>query len=221
MRGRPRVVTMNGNLRGPGGSTHASAFTDADRREFGRKPRSRPSGAVPAARGKVDAILARFPGPVTLHVSRLKFLGLLAASLGFVAALLYMLDDGALSPSATLKAWLGIVVFGMCALVAAVMLLPGAGGLTLGADGFARITLFMTFRKPWRQVGSFTVVQYSLRRGRTIRFVGYDDDALAPDNRNRRMTGRNAALPDTYGLAHEDLASLMSQWRARALAQSR
>ena len=32
-----------------------------------------------------------------------------------------------------------------------------------------------------------------------------------------RISGRNAALPDTYGLAHEDLAGLMNQWRAQAL----
>jgi hypothetical protein len=213
---------MDGKFPGRGGSVHASTFADADRRrEFGRKLPSQPSGATRAPGRDVDAILARFPGPVTLHVGRLKFLGLLAASLGFAAVLLYMLDDGALSPSATFKAWLGIAVFGMCALVAAVMLLPGAGSLTLGADGFDRVTLFMTFRKPWRQVGNFTVVQYSPRRGRTIRFVGYDDAALAAENVNHRLSGRNAALPDTYGLSHEDLASLMNQWRARALAQPR
>lgn len=213
---------MDGNFSAPGGSLHAGTFADADRRrEFGRKLPSQPSGAARAPGRDVDAIMGRFPGPVTLHVGRLKFLGLLAASLGFVATLLYMLEDGALSPSATLKAWLGIAVFGMCALVAAVMLLPGAGSLTLGVDGFERVTLFMTFRKPWRQVGNFTVVQYPVRRGRTIRFVGYDDVALAPDNRNYQMSGRNASLPDTYGLSHEDLASLMSQWRARASAPPR
>jgi hypothetical protein len=216
------MVTMDGKFPGRGGSIQASTFAEADRRrKFGRTPPSRPSGATRAPGRDIDAILARFPGPVTLHVGRLKFLGLLAASLGFAAALLYMLDDGALSPSATFKAWLGIAVFGMCALVAAVMLLPGAGTLTLGGDGFERVTLFMTFRRSWRQVGNFTVVQYSPRRGRAIRFVGYDDAALAAGNLNHRMSGRNAALPDSYGLSHEELASLMSQWRARALAQQR
>ncbi len=34
---------------------------------------------------------------------------------------------------------------------------------------------------------------------------------------NRSIAGRNAIIPDTFGLSADDLASLMTQWRARAL----
>ena len=34
---------------------------------------------------------------------------------------------------------------------------------------------------------------------------------------NVGLTGRNSALPDTYGLSTEDLASIMESWRGRAL----
>ena len=36
---------------------------------------------------------------------------------------------------------------------------------------------------------------------------------------NVGIVGRNAALPDTYGLSADDLAQLMAQWRERALAR--
>jgi hypothetical protein len=96
-------------------------------------------GAVKAtqAGSKADLIVTRFPGPVELRVSRLKWLGLLGASLAFAVGSIYMAHDGgALKPS------LALVFFGACGIVAAVMLLPGAGGITLRADGFETITLF-------------------------------------------------------------------------------
>src|SRR5580704_5035781 len=124
-----RVVIMDGSFSGRDASIRAAAG-GMPRGAFGRNDPSRTPASVGSA--DVDAVLARFPGPVTLHVSRLKFVGLLAASLGFVVALLYILQDDALGPSGTAEAWLGIAFFSIGALVAIVMLLPGAGGLTLG-----------------------------------------------------------------------------------------
>ena len=217
---------MNNDFPGREADVHAGRFSRAHAthpRNFGIP--HRPAAAVLGAGGrlkeggKVDAILARFPAAVTLQASRGRFLGLLAGSLGFVAALMFMLQHGVISPSGAFKAWLGIAFFGAGALVAVVMLLPGAGSLTLRADGFDRVTLFMTLRTPWQQVGNFGVSELPTRRGGRMRLVGYDDGDLPGDNFSRRTTGRNAALPDTYGLSHEDLARLMNQWRARALAR--
>src|SRR5262249_32385004 len=105
---------------------------------------------------------------------------------------------------------------GICAIVAAVMLLPGAAGFALRAEGFETTTFFRKFRTPWQQVSDFVVGQYFLRRGRHKPFVGYND-AHYP----RRATRYNAALPDTYDLSHDQLARLMNRWRALALAQSK
>ena len=57
-------------------------------KECGHKQKSL-KGAM--AVNKVDAILARFPGPVTLRVSRLKMLGLLAGSLAFVVGSIFLI----------------------------------------------------------------------------------------------------------------------------------
>jgi hypothetical protein len=172
----------------------------------------------------VDAILARFPGPVTLRVSRLKWFAVLAGGLGFVAIGVFMLrgDIGGVDRWDVLIAWACLVFFGLVALVAAVMLLPGAGSLTLAAEGFETCNLFRRFRTPWQQASDFTVGEYDAQEGwlaRPQRLVVYDDSrcvgALA--DLNRRMLGRNGALPDTYGLSYDDLARLMTQWRERAL----
>ena len=178
-------------------------------------------GPVPApaatTSGKVDALLARFPGPVRLGASRLTFLGLLAVSAAFVVLCLYLLQHGGLSASGEMKAWVGVALFGTGVLIFLVMLLPGAASLTLDQDGFERVTLFLRFPVPWRRVANISVVEMPVRRAR-LRLVGYDDSALPPDNTSARLSGRNAALPDSYGLRHEELAALMQQWQLRALA---
>jgi hypothetical protein len=178
-------------------------------------------GPVPAKgvakSDKVDALLARFPGPVRLGASRLTFLGLLAVSAAFVALCVYLLQYGRLSASGEMKAWIGVALFGTGMLISALMLLPGAGSLTLNQHGFERVTLFMHFRTPWQRVNNISVVDIPVRRAR-MRLVGYDDSELPPDNTSRQLSGRNAALPDSYGLRHEELAALMQEWRLRALA---
>jgi hypothetical protein len=168
--------------------------------------------------GAVEALLARFPGPLRLRASRLKFLGLLAVSAVFVGLCIYMLKHGRLSPSGEMKAWIGIALFGLGVLISVVMLLPGAGSLTLDQNGFERITLFLKFRTSWQRVDNFSVCEMAIRRGRRMRFVGYDDSELPINNTSRQLTGRNAALPDSYGLSHEELAVLMRRWRLQALA---
>jgi hypothetical protein len=52
--------------------------------------------------------------------------------------------------------------------------------------------------------------------------VVYDDvtqSSKAIAQLNVGIVGRNAGLPDTYGLSADDLAQLMAQWRDRALAR--
>lgn len=177
--------------------------------------------SVPAKDGaksdKVDALLARFPGPLRLGASRLKFVGLLAGSAAFVALCVYLLQHGRLSASGEMKAWIGVALFGAGVLISVVMLLPGAGSLTLDQHGFERVTLFMRFRTPWQRVSNISVVDMPVRRAK-MRLVGYDDSELPVDNTSRQLSGRNAALPDSYGLRHEELAALMQQWRLRASA---
>jgi hypothetical protein len=138
------------------------------------------------ASSKVDAILDGFPGPVALRVSRLKWLGLLGASLAFVADSIYMSH-----------AWLVLAFFSICGIVAAVMLLPGASGLTLRDDGFETITLYRKFSTPWQRVSDFAVGEFSVARRRHKRFVRYNDAKYPTENLSRRMSGYNSSLADS------------------------
>jgi hypothetical protein len=158
------------------------------------------------AHDKVDTMIARYPGPVSLPVSRVKWLGLLGASLAFLAGSIYMSHG-----------WFILAFFGICAIVGAVMLLPGAGGLTLRDDGFETVTLYKKFRTPWQRVSDFAVSEVTVARRRRKKFVGYNDTKYATENFSRRMSGYNSGMADTYGLSHEELARLMNGWRALAL----
>ncbi len=169
---------------------------------------------------KAEAILARFPGPVTLRVNRLKMLPLLAGSLVFVACGILLIGFVKDDPEATVAGIASVVFFGACALIGAVMLLPGAGSLTLDVRGFEVCSLFRRNRIAWPQASRFTVATLSLP-GSKRPMVGYDHDGLkgAGADFSRNAIGRNAALPDTYGLPVEELARLLTEWRERALMQ--
>ena len=187
-------------------------------KECGHKQKSL-KGAM--AVNKVDAILARFPGPVTLRVSRLKMLGLLAGSLAFVVGSIFLIVFVKGDPETLVAGIAGVLFFGACAVIGAVMLLPGAGSLTLDVQGFEVCSFFRRNRIAWPQASRFTVAALSLPDDNNKRMVGYDDDRLQGFGAefSRDAIGRNAALPDTYRLSLEELARLMTEWRERALAQ--
>ena len=98
-------------------------------------------------------------------------------------------------------------------------MLPGAASLKLDREGFEVINLFRRHRTQWKDVGDFSIAAIPPSN---IVLVVYDD-ATVENNKiaqfSIKLTGRNAALNDTYGLAAEDLAQAMTQWRARALAR--
>jgi hypothetical protein len=163
------------------------------------------------AQDKVAEILARFPGPVTLAPSRLKWVLILLGCAGFVAIGILLM------PKSEAMTWFAIVFFGVGTAVALVMLMPGAGGMKLDGAAFEFTSLFRSHSVPWRDATGFMAGTIP-RAGKMMVFF---DDARARGKAlgqlNVSMTGRNAAVPDTYGLSADDLASLMAQWRERAL----
>jgi hypothetical protein len=160
------------------------------------------------------AILSRFPGPVVLVPSRRKWLLVLGGGLAFVAIGLWVMHD--VPP----WGWFGTGFFAVVALVAALMLLPGAGGLRLDSDGFEMTSLFRRHRSRWTEVSEFEVVRLppSLQKMVVFDDVRTKDSALAKVNRS--LAGRTGGLPDSYSLSHEDLAAIMNDWRARATGRT-
>lgn len=161
---------------------------------------------------EVDAILGKFPGPVTLYVGwRMKLLGL-ALSLGFTVFLVYILILATGFVSGwydTMMSWISLVFFGALAIRAMILLLvPGAASLTLDADGFQINSIFWYVRTSWRDVRGFRV-ETRYFRGK-FQLIMYD--ALSPSAPKVTKT-----LPNNYGLSKDDLAWLMEQWRQHAL----
>jgi hypothetical protein len=114
--------------------------------------------------------------------------------------------------------WPGLIFFGLCTIIAAVMLLPGAASLELDRDGFQTTSLFRRRQTRWQDVSEFEPVSIPPAMQK---MVAYDDVKVAGRavaRFNIALASRNAGLPDTYGLSAAELAHVMTQWRERALA---
>ena len=185
-------------------------------------------------------LLDRFPGPETLHPSTRKWLGVLAIGLGFIVLGAWFIHaPGSFSDSRMAQAlgvfltqlglardttgavaefgWVTVVFFGIGAGLSLLTLLPGAAGLTLDQDGFVVRSLFRRRAYRWADVDAFTVTEVGYGRG-SKKLVGFDDRLAAASaiaRANVKLTGRNSALPDTYGLSAEDLVLLMSRWQQK------
>jgi hypothetical protein len=161
---------------------------------------------------KADDILARFPGPVTLSPSRRKWILILLIAIGFTAGGVWMVGRG------DTAGWFVAGFFGLCAISAVVALLPGANGLKLDRDGFAIIQLFRNRSYRWQDATGFATTRITGQK-----MVVFDDATAAGGalaSVNVGLVGRNAGLPDTYGLGADALAELLTFWRARAVSRT-
>jgi hypothetical protein len=170
----------------------------------------------------VSALLSTFPGPVRLVPSQGKWLKVLLGCAAFVAIGIWMMrDDATLTKTyggipAIYMAWGATLFFGLGLIISIVVMLPGAASLTLRADGFTVRKIFRDRIFSWTDADNFSV--FTIRTSRLVGFNYRLFTNTALGRANVALTGRNAALPDSYGLAEEDLVRLMSLWRVRALS---
>jgi hypothetical protein len=163
---------------------------------------------------QTQADVAREP-PVTivLRPSPGRWLAAFLACLVFAAIGVMMISDGA--PSG----WVVAGGFGLGALVCGVVLLPGSAYLKVRRDGFVFGTLFRRWYLPWTAVGPFTIAVIGPKA-----IVVFDiiDPAQMPRLAGlmRMPAGRNAGLPDTYGLTAEELCAVLNAARDKSLARA-
>jgi hypothetical protein len=154
----------------------------------------------------------KFPGPHTFFSSRGKWGGLTLGSALFTAIGIAMILKAA--P-------FGIFVtaaFGVGTMIGVTMLLPGSSSLRLDGDGFEITKLFfLRQRYSWLDVSDFVV--WVMFRNRMVVFKAEKPRLGAYEKISAAMAGggRNGYLPDTYGMAANDLAQLMTSWRNSAM----
>jgi|SRR3569832_2237369 len=127
----------------------------------------------------------------------------------FVASGIWLLPQ---EPYAALAS---IVFFGLCGSVGVVGLLPNGSYLTLTERGFLFASLFRKHFVSWSSVESFVPVKIQFNQ-----MVGWTYSPEFSGSRylrgiNTALAGVEAALPDSYGVPAEQLATLMNQLRAR------
>lgn len=167
----------------------------------------------------VDTLLSRFPGPLTLRPSRLKW--------SLVLAILLLAAAGALfsALAGDAEGWVVLILLLCLTAIPVLMMLPSATVLTLDAEGFEAIQFFRRQRARWKDVSGFEAISYRIRWSRAS-FVLYDDmtrkaTLLRSSDAKKRLGAaapdHNAMLPDTYGMKAEHLVELMRRWQERAL----
>ncbi|HZS96723.1 MAG TPA: STM3941 family protein [Terriglobales bacterium] len=146
--------------------------------------------------------------PILLRPKATQWLVVALGSLAFVLIGIWMVR------SREMFGWLGIVFFGLCLSVSLICMLPKASYLRLTPDGFTICSLFRAHTICWEDVTGFGVGR--VFTSRMVMFNYVESYQRSPKLRsfNTELTGFEAAIPDSYGLRHEDLADLLNRYKA-------
>jgi hypothetical protein len=104
--------------------------------------------------------------------------------------------------------WVVAVGFGLGAGALGFVLLPNSSFLRLDPEGF---TIRANFRERvyrWKDIDAFAVVPFGM-----FKLVAFSGANAFAASGHPRLGG---ALPDTYGMRAEDLATTLEEWRVRA-----
>ena len=113
--------------------------------------------------------------------------------------------------------WFPASFFALGIPVALIQLLPKSSFLTVDEDGIEFCTLFRKCRLKWNDISEFGIYsRESIGIGKTVGFNYSPSYERLPTMRllNKTLIGFEAALPDTYGLRAEELASLLSDFHS-------
>lgn len=111
--------------------------------------------------------------------------------------------------------WLCVAFFGAGLLVFLLGLLPGSSYLEFRRDGFEMSSLYRKWFVRWSDVQSFFPHRIASNRMVCWNCVPDHQGHASGHRLSARLTGVEAALPETYGRSADELADLMNQWRLR------
>jgi hypothetical protein len=107
-------------------------------------------------------------------------------------------------------------VFGAATVLCVIRQLPGAGSLRLDEHGFEAMSHFLKRTYRWSEVTDFTIWTFHFNSMVTFKAAKSHLGILGKVNAVL-AGGRNGFLPDTYGMAADDLVQLMTAWRNSAM----
>jgi hypothetical protein len=156
--------------------------------------------------------------PLILRPSKVKHGSCFLGSLLFVSGGILMVLEG---KDAVLAGWIGVLFFGLCALIFAINLLPHSSYLLLEPEGFTVRSLFRDRFTPWSEVEQFfpsfaganPIVVYDENREGGEKLPG----STWANKISKALCIHHKGLPDTYGMDPPELADLLNIWRDSAL----
>jgi DNA-binding beta-propeller fold protein YncE len=167
------------------------------------------------SRDRASAVLARFPGPVTLRTSTSNSLILLGVGVALTIAGAYWIVTAGENVRGIVVGSVFVAVFG-CVILVSTRGVRASDAITLAADHFQVLRGPDCGSYSWREVGNFHVV--TGRNSSTAVF-----DRVHPDKRPHGRYAKffgldyDAKLPDCAGLSARDLAHVMDAWRRHAV----
>ncbi len=164
-----------------------------------------------------DALLSRFPEPVTLRSGRKRNLIMALGSAGFAFGIGALLQRGDVELSTKVMLWAGVLLFGGGAFLLLVMAFKGSS-LTLSAEELTLTTLRRSQIMRWDDLSDFAVARVPPSGQAMVAFDYAPASGTRLASANRRLIGRNSALPDQFDLVPPELAALLTRWREQALA---
>jgi len=149
-----------------------------------------------------------------LHASKAKWRAVLLVALAFVAIGLIMI-----ATKSDFLSWFITLAFAVVAGVAFLQMNGNGLRLILDADTFTFTNIGRAdTTERWDRCADFTVYRVSDSEQVVYDTTRYADTHIG--EMNRSLTGRSAALPDTFDLSAEDLANLMNAYQAAAVTRS-
>jgi len=152
--------------------------------------------------------------PFTLYPKKTKILMLFAVCLAFVAGSILMIRQG------EKMGWLCAGFFGLGIPVSLLQLWPNSSFLKVTEEGLEICSLFRRQTIRWCDVSEFgvtTMRQHGLPVNRMVGFnyaAGYQR-AAKTRSVARALAGFEGMLPDTYGMAAEELAQLLGDYHRK------
>ena len=186
-------------------------------------PDMHPVGAdqedIGQAMRQADAILAKFPGPVTLHVTlNRQLIGLVFGVCGTALFIWFWMTPDRYRWYDWIMEPVGILFFAGLTIRAVILLIfPAHASLTLDADGFKINHVFHHIRRSWRDVSDFGVERDITPVTVCIRTSCMTCLTAAPRAAARRRRSCRSST-DAQDCTARRSPGCLNAWRRRALA---